>query len=144
MAAYVGVLSRSKYVHKKHHEFKVNNGISAEYAHPVEDVLANVLPTFAGMLLMRAHFVTICLWLALRISETVDAHSGYEFPFSPFVISNRYFGGGGPSRHEFHHSHNKGCFGSFFVFWDWIMGTDVEYRQWKAEQEKQAKLEKSD
>jgi len=37
---------------------------------------------------------------------------------------------GGPDRHDFHHSHNVGNFGSFFIFWDWICGTDYKYRAW--------------
>jgi len=27
----------------------------------------------------------------------------------------------GVDRHDFHHSHNKGCYGTFTVFWDWAM-----------------------
>ena len=32
-----------KYIHKHHHRFKVNIGICAEFANPVEDVLANII-----------------------------------------------------------------------------------------------------
>jgi len=34
-----------KYIHKQHHEFKATVGIAAEYAHPVESLLANAVPT---------------------------------------------------------------------------------------------------
>lgn len=30
--------------------------------------------------------VTWWLWMVMRIVETVDAHSGYDFPFSPFAM----------------------------------------------------------
>ncbi len=39
-------------------------------------------------------------------------------------------------RHDFHHSHNIGNFGSFFVFWDWMMGTDQAFNQWKIKEAK--------
>lgn len=37
-----------KHIHRKHHLFKVNFPLCAEYAHPVEFVLANVVPISAG------------------------------------------------------------------------------------------------
>lgn len=57
-------------------------------------------------------------------AETTDAHSGYEFPWSParltpFAIS--------AAHHDFHHASNQGCFGSQFTFWDSICGTDKEF-----------------
>lgn len=117
-----------KYIHKHHHRFKVNIGIAAEFAHPVEDVLANLLPTVLGTFIMGSHPLTLWIWLYLRIAETVDAHSGYEFPFSPFHVFSWQ---GGSDRHDFHHSHNMGCYGSFTIFWDWAMGTDKTYLDWK-------------
>jgi sterol desaturase/sphingolipid hydroxylase (fatty acid hydroxylase superfamily) len=117
-----------KYIHKQHHRFKVNIGIASEFAHPVEDMLANVLPTIAGCLVMGSHPLTLWIWLVLRITETVDAHSGYNFPFSPFHALPFQ---GGADRHDFHHSHNVGCYGSFTIFWDWITGTDMQYLKFK-------------
>jgi sterol desaturase/sphingolipid hydroxylase (fatty acid hydroxylase superfamily) len=121
-----------KYVHKKHHEFKVTIGIAAMYAHPLEVILSNTLPTVGGALLVGAHPVVWFLWLWLRMVETVDAHSGYQLPFSPFHLLASVQGGA--ERHDFHHSHNVGNFGSFFIFWDWIMGTDEAYRRWVTKQ----------
>lgn len=31
---------------------------------------------------------------------------------------------------RYHHSHNKGSYGSFTKFWDWACGTDKEYNAW--------------
>ena len=31
--------------------------------------------------------------------------------------------------HDFHHSHNAGNYGGFFMFWDWACGTDAAYRR---------------
>lgn len=44
-----------KYIHKQHHKFTVTIGIAAEFAHPVEDVLANLIPTLGGCLLLGSH-----------------------------------------------------------------------------------------
>ncbi|EGB08576.1 hypothetical protein AURANDRAFT_16490, partial [Aureococcus anophagefferens] len=108
-----------KYVHKTHHEFKQNVAPAAEHFHPAEDVM-NVIPFLAGPLLFRVHFATLLLWVVVRVHEIVDAHSGYGLPWSPWSYTR-------PSeRHEFHHSHNQGCYGSFFPFWDWAFSTDAQ------------------
>ena len=117
------------HIHKQHHEFKANVGIAAEYFHPVED-LFNIIPMITGPLLLKMHFCTFMVWIVIRISEIVDAHSGYALPFSIWEISLRLQGGA--DRHEFHHSHNKGSYGSFTKFWDWMFNTDAAYYEWKA------------
>ncbi|KAJ1411742.1 fatty acid hydroxylase superfamily-domain-containing protein [Ochromonadaceae sp. CCMP2298] len=124
-----------KYVHKQHHEFKVPVGVCAEYANPIEDLLANILPTVAGCLVMGSHVQVLWLWLSIRILETVDAHSGYRFPLSPFHALPFQ---GGADRHDFHHSHNVGCYGSFTVFWDWACGTDEKFLEWESKRAKKA------
>ena len=108
-----------KYIHKRHHEFKYNIGIAAEYDHPVE-VVAVFLCTLSGLLFIKPHVLVFFLWLFIRVTEAVDGHSGYRFPWSPFQLFDRIQGGA--QRHEFHHSHNIGAFGSWFCFWDWLMG----------------------
>lgn len=44
---------------------------------------------------------------------------------------------GGAARHDFHHSHNRGNFGSFTIFWDRVMGTEQPYLE---HMQKQAEL----
>lgn len=39
-------------IHKKHHEFYSTVSFAAEYAHPLEFCLTNVLPSFVGMKLL--------------------------------------------------------------------------------------------
>lgn len=67
-------------------QFKTSVGIASEYAHPIEFLLSNVIPFVAGPTLLRAHYFTIFMWTILRIGETVDGHSGYEFPWSPYRL----------------------------------------------------------
>lgn len=102
--------------------------IAAEYAHPVEQVLANFIPTFGGLALCGAHPLTFMLWIVIRILETVESHSGYHFRYSPFSFSDYQ---GGADVHDFHHSVNKGNYGSFTTFWDVVCGTDAAYKALK-------------
>ena len=123
-------------MHKQHHKFNINVGISSEYAHPIEHLFSNIVPV-AGNMIMGSHILVFWLWLGIRIGEIVDTHSGFEFKYSPYSL---FWWQGGADRHEFHHSHNVGCYGSFTVFWDLIMGTDDaynKYRQRKLEKRKQ-------
>eukprot|EP00735_Rhodelphis_limneticus_P007021 TRINITY_DN1950_c0_g1::TRINITY_DN1950_c0_g1_i2::g.22942::m.22942 TRINITY_DN1950_c0_g1::TRINITY_DN1950_c0_g1_i2::g.22942 ORF type:complete len:280 (+),score=18.43,sp/Q55D54/MSMOB_DICDI/33.85/1e-38,FA_hydroxylase/PF04116.8/3.2e+03,FA_hydroxylase/PF04116.8/4.3e-19 TRINITY_DN1950_c0_g1_i2:49-840(+) len=126
-----------KYIHKQHHEFKVSIGIASEYAHPVEAVTANLIPFVAGPILLKVHGFTFLVWTFLRIAETVDAHCGYRFPFTPWQLVSWLQGGA--ARHDFHHSHNVGSYGSFTKFWDWACGTDVAFREFCAKQDQKKK-----
>eukprot|EP00049_Salpingoeca_infusionum_P009786 m.166578 g.166578 ORF g.166578 m.166578 type:complete len:282 (-) comp14443_c0_seq1:200-1045(-) len=121
-----------KYVHKIHHEFKAVNGFAAVYAHPLEFVVGNLVPLTIGTSLTGQPFCVFMLWTTIRLWETVDTHSGYEFKWSPFHLFPAVQGG--PSRHDFHHSQNTGSYGTFFTFWDWICGTDKPFQDYVARQ----------
>jgi methylsterol monooxygenase len=125
-----------KHIHKKHHEFKATVGIASEYANPVEALFANLIPTLIGPFLLGSHVVVLWIWLGYRVYETIDTHSGYLFQWS---ISELLPFTGGRERHYFHHSHNIGCFGAYYL--DWLFGTDkafLEYKRKKAENEKKS------
>lgn len=115
-----------KKFHAQHHRFTTPIGMSSEFASPLESVMANFIPTFLGAYIMKSHLFTLCLWFAFRIQETIEAHSGYNFPFwisqyIPFLHGVR--------GHDWHHSHNRGVYG-MSIFWDWLCGTDKEYREY--------------
>ena len=57
-------------------------GLTSEYAHPAE-ILFLGFATFIGPALTGPHLITLWLWLVLRVIETVEAHCGYHFPWSP-------------------------------------------------------------
>jgi sterol desaturase/sphingolipid hydroxylase (fatty acid hydroxylase superfamily) len=109
-----------KYVHKQHHEFKVNTPLSAEYANPIDDVFSALIPSFFGVYLMGSHGFTVLLWIFLRVSESQDAHSNYEFPLCTLLF------GRSAGFHAYHHSHNVGNYG-MLPFWDRLMGSDAHY-----------------
>ena len=118
------------WIHKQHHRFYSSVGIAATFAHPVEAVLIGLGSTFAGPVLFpRTHMLVWLVYFALRLHETVDAHSGYDFPWSPWRYMPLH---GGCRRHDFHHSHNKGNYGGFWV-WDWLCGTDEAYLKFLAQ-----------
>ena len=110
------------YIHKIHHLHKNTIGLSTETVHPIEFVIANVLPANLGFLILqsRAHLFTQCFFIILRIIKASEAHSGYQFswsPFSflPFFIKSEF--------HNYHHLSFKEILGSFLTIWDSMCNT---------------------
>ena len=93
------------------------------YFHPVDAFFGALLPSAIGPAVLgpNMHYATYLTWGMLRILESTDGHSGYEFPWSPyrlipFAASSTY--------HDFHHSNNIGNYSSFFTIWDSLCGTN--------------------
>jgi len=124
-----------QHFHKRHHAFNAPITIAAEFAHPVETILGNAIPFFTGPIITNTTGGTLCLWMAIRMLKTCEAHGGYHFPWLPFSFSETVFVGA--KRHDFHHSQNTGNFGSFFNFWDWFCGTDT-FTEFSSRQSKKA------
>jgi len=116
-------------VHKQHHEFRHAVGLAVEYAHPAED-LCNALITLAGPLLMGSHAAVAVGYAGVKLWQSIDAHSGMHLPFPLTPWNVLPFSDCAPA-HDFHHSHNVGCYGGFFSFWDKLCGTDVAYQQFR-------------
>jgi methylsterol monooxygenase/4-alpha-methyl-delta7-sterol-4alpha-methyl oxidase len=119
-----------KRFHKKHHEFKTlsNMCIAAEYTHPVETVLGNVIPVLLGPMIVCPHLLVGSLWVVIRMLKTCDAHSGYAFAWSPFGLCMPL---NPAERHDFHHEKGLGSYGSFFLIWDTVCRTDQDYLEFK-------------
>jgi len=75
-------------IHKIHHENKVVYVLAAIHTHPIEYIIGNVLPMVIGPILLyhRMHRASTYGWYFVRICETLETHSGYSFPFSPFRL----------------------------------------------------------
>ncbi|GAA5990616.1 hypothetical protein JCM5350_001328 [Sporobolomyces pararoseus] len=132
-----------KHIHKLHHEFSAPFGLAAEYAHPIE-ILVLGLGTVGSPLLWcwlsggNMHLITMYAWICLRLFQAVDAHSGYDFPWS----LNKWFPlWAGADHHDYHHSSFGDCYSTSFRHLDYFFGTDRKYH---AAREKQriAKQEK--
>ena len=66
-------------------------GLTSEYAHPAE-ILFLGFATFFGPAITGPHLLTLWLWMVLRVLETVEAHCGYDFPWSISKIFPLYGG----------------------------------------------------
>ncbi len=99
-----------KTIHKIHHRFTAPVALAAQYAHPIEHIVANTLPIALPPLLLKTHILTMWAFLAMMLVETSTVHSGYDF-FD-----------GAARMHDAHHERFNVNFGS--QGWlDWIHGT---------------------
>lgn len=115
-----------KHVHKIHHTHQAPFGMVAEYAHPVETLVLG-FGFFIGPLLLANHFILLWAWVMFRLMETIDVHSGYDFPYlNPMNLIPFY---GGTKFHDFHHYNFVGNYSSTFTWWDKLFGTDAQYQQ---------------
>ncbi|KAF5821576.1 putative 4-alpha-methylsterol monooxygenase [Helianthus annuus] len=120
-----------KHVHSVHHEYATPFGLTSEYAHPAE-ILFLGFATIFGPAITGPHLITLWLWMVVRVLETVEAHCGYHFPWSPSNFLPLY---GGSDFHDYHHRliyTKSGNYASTFVYMDWIFGTDHGYRKLQA------------
>ncbi len=81
-----------------------------------------------GPLLLGCHATVLWAYAALKLHQSIDAHSGFTLPFPLSPYSVAALGFDSARAHDFHHSHNRGCFGGWTIFWDWLCGTDGPYR----------------
>lgn len=107
-------------VHKVHHEHKITTSLATSYAHPIEYIFANLLPIGLGPMIIgtRCHIFTFYMWVIFVTFESIDGHTGFDFPWSPLRVlpfSTH------PALHDYHHSHNLGNYGAYFIFWDTIL-----------------------
>jgi sterol desaturase/sphingolipid hydroxylase (fatty acid hydroxylase superfamily) len=129
-------------IHKKHHSFHRPNVFATEYAHPLEDIFVNQLGTVSGPVLLQTHPVVLIFYVATKLYQSMEAHSGFNLPF-PLSIWSVIDSMDCAPAHDFHHSHNIGNFGGFFMFWDWICGTDLRYKEFVMNKKKDVKVYES-
>lgn len=115
-----------KYIHKQHHRYAAPFGMAAEYAHPIEVVLLGIgtvgIPMVWCLITKNLHLFTVCAWITLRLLQAVDAHSGYEFPWSLHHIVPFW---AGADHHDEHHHYFIGSYSSSFRWWDFVLGTEA-------------------
>jgi methylsterol monooxygenase len=129
-----------KYIHKQHHRYAAPFGLTAEYAHPLETMSLGFgtvgMPIIYVYYTGDLHLFTLCVWITLRLFQAVDAHSGYEFPWSlhhflPFWA--------GAEHHDLHHHYFIGNYASSFRWWDYSLDTEAGPEA-KAEREERMRL----
>ncbi|KXJ85905.1 fatty acid hydroxylase superfamily-domain-containing protein [Microdochium bolleyi] len=104
-----------KSIHKVHHKFTAPVALAAQFAHPVEHIVANTLPIAIPPLLLHAHVLTVWVFIALMLLETTTVHSGYDFL------------GGAATKHDLHHELFSVNFGGLGLM-DWFHGTGTKRR----------------
>ncbi|KAM7190597.1 methylsterol monooxygenase [Rhypophila sp. PSN 637] len=123
-ALHYGPLYRA--IHKMHHTYSAPFGLAAEYASPIEVMLLGFgvvgCPVVWVALTNDLHLLTMYVWIVLRLFQAIDAHSGYDFPWSlrkflPFWA--------GADHHDLHHEKFIGNYASSFRWWDYVLDTEA-------------------
>jgi len=60
--------------------------LAAQHAHILEKLIGNSIPFWTPAILLNVHCTTFMMWTVFRITEAIEAHSGYDLPFSPFGL----------------------------------------------------------
>jgi methylsterol monooxygenase len=115
-----------KNVHKIHHQYSAPFGLAAEYASPIETMVLGagtvVVPILWALFTKNFHVLTMYLWIAARLFQAIDAHSGYDFPWS---LHNFIPFWAGAQHHDVHHERFIGNYASSFRWWDYVMDTEA-------------------
>ena len=98
-------------IHKKHHKFTAPIALAAQFAHPIEQIVANALPISLPPQLLHSHVLTFWVYLAWELFNTATVHSGYDF------FRNK------AKMHDLHHEKFNLNYGSIGLL-DWVHGTD--------------------
>ena len=114
-----------KNIHKIHHQYSAPFGLAAEYASPIEVMVLGlgtvIFPIVWVAITGNLHILTMYCWIVLRLFQAIDAHSGYELPWSlhhflPFWA--------GADHHDVHHEKFIGNYSSSFRWWDYVLDTE--------------------
>ena len=110
-----------KRVHAVHHEYHAPFVWTTQYLHPWELITVGFLTT-TNTWFFNCHPLTIWSYMVLSIVVSVEAHFGFDFPFTlnhldPFGVI------GGAPKHDMHHLKPLTNFQPFFNHWDKFFNT---------------------
>ena len=115
-----------KRIHKMHHTYSAPFGLAAEYASPIETMLLGLGVVGSPILLLSVtkdlHMLTMYVWIILRLFQAIDAHSGYDFPWSLRHFLPVW---AGADHHDEHHEQFIGNYASSFRWWDYMLDTEA-------------------
>ncbi|KAK2921792.1 hypothetical protein Q8A73_001277 [Channa argus] len=107
--------------HKEHHRYLVPFSLTTQET-SIWELLSLSLFSTLNTALLDCHPLTEVLFFITNIYLSVEAHSGYEFPWSPsrLVPFGLY---GGARHHGLHHLKFKVNYSPYFTHWDRLFGT---------------------
>ena len=125
-----------KKIHKIHHELTAPFALAALYAHPIEFLVADLIPFTAGFLIFRPHLFFVYMWIVGACLGTQTHHSGYRLPWVAGFDEN-------PDFHDFHHMRFNCCYGN--IGWlDALHGTSKIYFDARKRKEAQFETEQAE
>lgn len=109
------------HIHKEHHLYTATFSLMTEHT-GVWEMLSLSFFSTVNPALLGCHPLTEMLFYITNIYLSVEAHSGYEFPWSPhrLVPFGLY---GGAQHHSLHHLKFKVNYAPYFTHWDILLGT---------------------
>ncbi len=113
-----------KKIHRVHHEYRESIAIATHYVHFVEHLVGNLIPVFAGVLLLQPHPFVVLFWIMMVVVNALHTHSGYAFPWMAYSV-----------HHDWHHYHVNGSFSAIGLM-DQLFGTDKAFNKVKEEYKK--------
>ncbi|KAF5681191.1 methylsterol monooxygenase [Fusarium denticulatum] len=126
-----------KAIHKMHHTYSAPFGLAAEYASPIETALLGIGVVGCPVVLLaitgELHLFTMYTWIVLRLFQAIDAHSGYDFPWSLRHFLPVW---AGAAHHDLHHEKFIGNYASSFRWWDYCLDTEAGAEAHKRRREK--------
>ncbi|CAJ1067278.1 cholesterol 25-hydroxylase-like protein [Xyrichtys novacula] len=107
--------------HKEHHLFTSTFSLTTENTGAWEMLSLSFFTTL-NVALLGCHPLTEMVLYVTHMYLSVEAHSGYEFPWSPhrLVPFGLY---GGARHHDLHHLKFKVNYAPYFTHWDKLFGT---------------------
>ena len=102
-------------IHFIHHQISAPICIANIYAHPIEHIFVNLMPSICGLILLNAPISLYFQWLTFVNIVSIISHSGYSLPYLP-----------APIYHDFHHSYPNNNFGITGIL-DYLHGTNNRF-----------------
>lgn len=109
-----------KLVHSVHHRYNSPFCWVTQYLHPWELITVGFLTT-TNTWFFNCHPLTTWSYMIMSIIVSVEAHIGYDFPFTLNHLTRGILGGA--PKHDMHHLKPQTNFQPFFNHWDKIFDT---------------------
>lgn len=86
------------------------------------------------------HILTMYVWIVLRLCQAIDAHSGYEVPWSLHHLLPFW---AGADHHDLYHEKSIGNHTSSFRWWDHPLDTEYTPDALQRQKGKQVEAKKT-